>query len=307
MAVDNIFFVSGAEEKYFVMAGMLANSLALHYPDIPFLLMDMGLSEAQRKFAQRKGWLLSMPDIYTREKPPHPFTLKAAIGRYLEGYPDGTFIWIDSDIVAVAGGTEDILLQVSRMRKDNFRVAVTTEWDGRISVGDYIQRSNTPKFATAVEADGIGRELRYINSGVIFFLGKDLMESWRLKTEALCDEDLFEQNAFNIVAHEMGAAVDWIDPRTWNNHGLFLKDTRLDDGVVMYQNQPVRFLHATAASSDIFSRIVTTVPLANGLSLNVHLKMLTSPDLQQIQKRHLQSFIRTNMAMLQDCWGAATK
>lgn len=296
--MTDVFLVSGADEKYFVMAGMLADSLAERLPELPFRLMDLGLSESQREFARRQGWLLPVPAGL--RLPSHPFLLKAAMGRYLKPIGEGDVVWIDSDVVAVADGARQVAEQLAAMARQGQSLAVTPEAGTVKTVGQFIRHSPAPKFERMVKGGGLDEGLPYINSGVIFIRDRDALDSWLGIAETYEGDVLFEQNAFNLLAHRRGASLGWIDPRTWNNHGKLLGEIRMQSGEIRCQERPVLLLHPTSNEAGDVDKVVTKVT-TRGLSLDIHLKLLRSPMLREIQKRHLNRFLNKNFTMLADC------
>ena len=78
-------FVTGANDKYFFMCGMLLESLQSCFPGIACHVMDFGLSEPRRRFFAEKELLLDIPAGLSRTD--HPYKLKSSMASFLNDEP----------------------------------------------------------------------------------------------------------------------------------------------------------------------------------------------------------------------------
>ena len=58
---SSLTFVTGTNDQYFFMCGMLLESLQSCFPGVACRVMDLGLSEARRKYFEQKKLLLKVP------------------------------------------------------------------------------------------------------------------------------------------------------------------------------------------------------------------------------------------------------
>ena len=135
-------FVTGANEKYFFMCGILHESLRKHAPCTPLFVMDFGLNEAQQRILDDKGMRLPMPAGLDAGM--HPYKLKSSVDLYTGSKP-GPWVWIDSDMMAVRDCDADLEAAWQGFRRDGIRLAMTRDMGPDTTLGSFSRRYETPK------------------------------------------------------------------------------------------------------------------------------------------------------------------
>ena len=289
----DICFVTGADAAYFLMAGMLAESLAARYPDIRFRLLDFGLSEAQRALSIEKRWFVPRPDGIARSA--HPYMLKAYLGRYLGHGRPRVAVWVDCDAVAAGGGTRQLCDALEAMASRDQVLAAAVD-AGYGTWGKFVRHQRAPAFAAAAR-DAAAADAPYINVGVVVFAGDEALERWPAVTERFDGDACFEQNALSVIARELGPRFHLLDNRQWNAHGPLLAGVKPSADGPICGGRKVVFLHATSECETFHVRRTVNIPL-DGRTASGVVKWFNDPGLRELQSTHLRAFVRNNLAAL---------
>lgn len=291
--MTEIRYVTGVNADYFYILFPLFTSLKHTDPAVKVHVCDFGLTEPQRVFLRRKGLLLEAPAELVGA---HPWRCKAALGRYVAGIPWDVLVWLDSDMLAVApisAGLSDIAEQ---LRTTGTPLAVCV--DASV-VADALAVAPAPHFSRLAPDRGITLQTLYLNSGFFACTSRDFLAAWDEMCQQMPEENLFEQNAFNLVAHPAGFLP--LPMVEWNLCGSNLGKAEIHDADgklrVTHSESDVRILHATShRPEDIIKQVVTI--LAAGRAFEVMIKLLCHPKLLQWQMALLQEGLVENAADL---------
>ena len=288
----NLCLVSGATEPYFGMAGMLATSLERHFHDVPFRLLDFGLTPAQCAFAREKGWLAPMPAGLSAEH--HPFALKAELGRYLPA--DCPIIWLDCDMIAVGGSRGEIESLLETMKADGQTVAACQD-QGVRSIAEFLARFPSPELEKETTSED--RHAPYLNIGITIFRDRTFLMGWpeASKRHEVADDMCFEQNALNVWARRNPGQFRELDARRWNVHGALLKQIAPGAGGLKCDGEPVYILHATSPGGSEHDEDVVTLTV-DDYSFPTVIKWFRDERLRALQAECLRSFLADNFAAL---------
>lgn len=294
MTSKNLCFVSGATEPYFGMAGMLAASLELHYPEVPFRLLDFGLTPAQCTFAHEKGWLIPMPPGLSAEL--HPFALKAELSRYLDQEPDRPLIWLDCDMIAVGGDGRDFECLLDMMKADGQTLAACRD-HGVQSIADFLARYPSP--ALEKEASPEDRHAPYLNIGIAIFRDRAFLKGWpeASKRHEAADDICFEQNALNVWVRRNPDRFRELDAKRWNVHSSLLKQIAPAADGWRCGGEAVRILHATSPGGAEHDEDVITLTVESS-SFPAVIKWFRDERLRTLQAEYLRSFLLDNVEAL---------
>lgn len=290
-------FVTGANDKYFFMCGMLLESLQGCFPDIPCRVMDFGLSEPRRKFFTEKRLLLDIPAGLS--KTDHPYKLKSSMASYLDDEPSSLPIWIDCDIVAVRPASNELRALAGELMSQNKDIAMSTDEGPNKTLESVCNSYGEAKLRAAIAADPSLKEQRCLNAGVVVFSNRETLTNWQAVATAQ-DGDMFpDQNALNIMCYRDPARVAVLDARIWNVHAGLLKSIKAAGKDVDCDGEKPIFAHATSAyPGDIMGG---TMPIsAKDLGCEAFLRFFTNDRLRSLQENYLTAFLRTNFEKLRD-------
>jgi lipopolysaccharide biosynthesis glycosyltransferase len=212
-------FVTGGDEKYFLMGCWLLHSLRKFSSALPIYFLDFGLNQMQRAFLQNICILVDRPPELGLSL--HHFALKAAMGKYLHNIPWSNFIWIDSDMIVVRPFQERLSTLLREMTQNNIDVAACVDSSSTLKnfVASAIARKqHVLPFIDALGVAGVSSEEPYLNSGFVVCRSRDLFEQWHRTTESLTPHLLFEQNAFNLAVRKHYKFMI-LPAEEWNFHG----------------------------------------------------------------------------------------
>ena len=283
-------FVTGADEKYFYMAGILLESLKQFAPDVPLYVMDFGLSEGQKRLLDAEGILLPMPAGLAPGM--HPYKLKSNVDRFVGGVV-GPWIWIDSDMFAVRECGAEILSRFDDFRRNGIRLAMTRDMGPDPTVGDFSRRYATPKLMPRLLADASLGAAPYLNAGIVFFPDDALLGDWRTLSAELELDTCWEQNALNVIAHSAGAGLGILDARIWNVHSRLLEEVTAGPAGLQCGGRPVIFLHCTSPAPGHLAEFSFPLML-DGVATSGYARMFTQPELRQRQLDFLMRFVQSH-------------
>jgi len=276
-------FITGIDHNYFLLAGMLLESLDRHFPAIPVKVMDFGLTDAQQAFFRSKGLLLEMPAGLARGD--HPYKFKSRMGDFL-GPDFGVPVWLDADIIATGDGTAQLR-------------AIAPDQGPCVTLADFPRVHNGPHLADAIRAEPALGACRYLNVGVVFFRAGEALAEWGALTPSFEGDMCWEQNAFNVLCHRDPAQVLVLDGRAWNMHGALLDRVRGERGNIRCEGEPVFFAHA--ASSDGGHLTWGEMDFEfDGCPYKNFIKFFTNGALRDMQEEHLSNFLSNNLGLLKE-------
>ncbi|ARJ67734.1 hypothetical protein WV31_19770 [Magnetospirillum sp. ME-1] len=290
----NIRYVTGVNAEYFFILFPLFASLRRFAPGIRVEVCDFGLSEKQRIFLDRKGLLIRAPADLAGA---HPWRCKAALGRYLEDRPWDVAFWLDADMMAAAPCGSQLTAIAERLLAEGRPLAVCRD---STTYADLLRVVPAPHFEKLAKARGIDAGTPYLNSGFFACASREYFTDWDRQCRDMPDENLFEQNAFNLVAHPAGylALHMW----EWNLCASFLSSARVgqtDEGMplITHPEGGVRILHATShRPEDVVKQVVTLS--AGGFVFEATIKLLRHPSLLQWQMSLLRDGLEADAALL---------
>ncbi len=255
-----IAYVTGGNADFFVTALALRESLKAH-TDIDLHICDFGMTSPQCAYLDRQGWLLRQPQDLENA---HPWACKAALGTYVETLHADAVVWLDADTLVLGDISSKVNALVAAPSKADLFVAADY---GYPALKGFLEEFAMPDFAALLSSHGIDLGLPYLNSGVFICTNKDFFDRWPGVTNAVDhDEILFEQNAFNVLAHSDAFAVELLDSLEWNLHGDALGKIKVrrkkETPVVTAGTTRATVVHAT--SRDGRHQIVNRGKLAIG-------------------------------------------
>ncbi|HEX5210455.1 MAG TPA: SEC-C metal-binding domain-containing protein [Pseudolabrys sp.] len=290
-------FVTGANDKYFFMCGMLLESLHSCFPGIPCRVMDFGLSEPRRKFFIEKKLLLDIPAGLN--KTDHPYKLKSGMASFLADEPASLPVWIDCDIVAVRPAGNELLDLAGELVAQNKIMAMSTDEGPNKTLASVCNSYNEAKLRAALAADPSLGGQRCLNAGVVVFANRGALENWQAVAAAQ-DGDMFpDQNALNIMCYRNPDRVTVLDARIWNVHAGLLKSVNTSGSDIGCDDVKPIFAHATSAfPGDIMGGVMPIS--AKDLGCEAFLRFFTNGRLRSLQENYLTAFLRTNFELLRD-------
>jgi len=290
-------FISGTNDKYFFMCGMLLASLQTCFPGIPCRVMDFGLSEPRRKFFAEKQLLLDIPAGLS--KTDHPYKLKSGMASFLVDEPSSLPVWIDCDIVAVRPASQLLLDLAGELVAQNKVMAMSTDEGPNKTLESVCNSYGEAKLRAALAADPSLGERRCLNAGVVIFSSPEALRNWQAVAAAQ-DGDMFpDQNALNLMCYRDPARVTVLDARVWNVHAGLLKSVDASGNDIVCDGKKPIFAHATSAfPGDIMGG---AMPIsAKDLGCEAFLRFFTNDRLRSLQENYLAAFMRTNFELLRD-------
>lgn len=298
MAYDgSLTFVTGANDKYFFMCGMLLESLQSCFPGIPCRVMDFGLSEPRRKFFAEKKLLLDIPAGLS--KTDHPYKLKSSMASFLDDGPSQMPIWIDCDIVAVRPAGTELLDLAGELAAQNKDLAISTDEGPNKTLEAVCNAYGEAKLRAAIAADPSLKDRRCLNAGIVIFSNHETLKNWQVVAAAQNGDMFPDQNALDILAYRDIDRVSVLDARIWNVHAELLKSVAAAGLEIECGGKKPIFVHATSAlPGDIMGG---AMPIsAKDLGCEAFLRFFTNSDLRGLQERYLSAFLRTNFESLRD-------
>jgi len=294
-----VSFVTGINENYFLMCGMLMESLDRHFPLIPFFVMDFGLSGPQKEFFRRRDMLLPLPPGLHGDD--HPFKLKGNLGAFL-GEDFGVPVWIDADIIALRDGTQAVFALAEQMAEQDLRFALAPDQSlPGINAPTLSSNSNAtgmPALAAFVREHPHTAQRAYLNTGVVMFREGDPLADWAAATAAFDGDLVWEQNAFNSLCHLDIERVRMLDARIWNAHSGLLEAMKSGAQGIECDGAPCIFAHATSSGPQItwgeMDFVFAGSPYRNFVKFFAH------PVLNELQKGYMTSFLSGNLAQLRE-------
>ncbi len=288
-------FVTGANDKYFFMCGMLLESLQNCFPGIPCHVMDFGLGDARRRYFEEKKLLLNIPADLS--KTDHPYKLKSSMASFLNDEPASMPIWIDCDIIAIRPASKELFDLASELVSQDKDFAISPDEGPNKTLEDVCNSFGEAKLRSAIADNPSLKERRCLNAGVVVFANPAALRNWQ-SVAAAQDGDMFpDQNALNIMAYRDIGRVSVLDSRVWNVHARLLKSVKVIDNNVNCEEQKPIFVHATSAyEGDLMGG---TMPIsAKDSGCEAFLRLFVNDHLRSLQENYLSTFLRTNFETL---------
>lgn len=292
----SLTFVTGANDKYFFMCGMLLESLQSCFPGIACRVMDFGLSEPRRKFFAKKKLLLPIPAGLS--KTDHPYKLKSSMASFLDDEPSMP-IWIDCDIITVRAASNELLDLAGELVSQSKDLAIATDEGPNKTLESVCDSYGEAKLRAAIAADPSLKERRCLNAGVVLFSNRETLRNWQVVAAAQ-DGDMFpDQNALNIMAYRDIERVSVLDALVWNVHAGLLQSVKAAGNEIDCDGKKPIFAHATSAyPGDIMGG---AMPIsAKDCGCEAFLRFFTNDRLRSLQENYLIAFLRTNFESLRD-------
>jgi hypothetical protein len=296
--VEEVAFVTGANEKYFLLCGMLLESLRSNFPGMRCFVMDLGLSDAQRIYFEEKNLLLNVPPGLSRTD--HPYKLKSCMASFLNGKPLQMSIWVDCDIVAVRDGSHELLDLANTLISQNKDLAISADEGPNQTLEAVCNSFGTTRLLAAIADKPSLKERRYLNAGLVVFSNPETSTLWQAICATQDGDKMPDQNALNIICHQDLNRVAILDSSVWNAHGGLLKKIRVTESGAYCDGQKPIFVHATSGfRGDYYSG---TMPISErGYHCEAFLKLFANDHLRRIQEVYLARFFRENFDALRDC------
>ena len=172
-------------------------------------------------------------------------------------------------------------------------------------IADFIQTYKAEEFGQKLEEFEVASSLPYLNSGFFVLRSDSFLRRWSDLAGELHDETLFEQNAFNLLAHGRAIELTLLDNTVWNALHHYLEEIKFTEfarqlkGFFLGKIQ-VAVAHATSSRvGDIEGRNFSLQ--VDRYRYDGYLKMLINPDLRQYQQSTIQEFMMANFTGLQEC------
>jgi hypothetical protein len=292
---SSLTFVTGANDKYFFMCGMLLESLQSCFPGVPCLVMDLGLSDARRKFFEEKKLLLKLPAGLN--KADHPYKLKSSMASFLGDAPSSMPIWIDCDIIAIRDASLDLSDLARDLLSHNKDMAMATDEGPNQTLGAIGSSFCETKLLRTIADDPSLKERRCLNAGLVVFSNPAAARGWQTVAAAQDGDKFPDQNALNLMAYRDLDRVTVLDSRLWNVHARLLKAVQATGNGVTCDGQKPIFVHATSAyEGDLLGG---TMPIsAKDSGCEAYLRFFANEHLRKLQEDYLAGFLRHNFEML---------
>jgi hypothetical protein len=297
-AERRISFVTGINENYFLMCGVLMESLERHFPLLPLHVMDFGLSDAQREFFRLKDMLLPLPPGLSARD--HPYKLKGAMRDFLGDRFDAP-VWIDADIIALRDGTAELEACWEQMESAGKRMAVTIchgRPDGAPETFEFVTGAQPmPRLRAYMQSDPALARRLYVNAALMLFRSADVISGWRAATDAYEGDACWEQNALNaILAPDLGDALV-LDARVWNMHGALIDRIGGDPGHLRCGGERTVFAHAASPIIGHLDEGQMDLHFG-GHTFRNFLKLFRHEGLRSRQMELLNAFLGNHLALL---------
>jgi hypothetical protein len=295
----HIAYVTGSDKYLFMNAGILFGSFEEFMPDQTLRICDFGLEDCQRKFFTERGTLLPAPSQLSGYE--HTWYRKASLIDFLPDEDFDALIWLDVDMMLTSPLHDGITALVAEMTEkgesaalcaDASRVTLKGFLDGCRRIGEEIEA-----FERDLKGNGVDLSLPYLNTGFIILTSRRFAEEWR---DAVLEQSvgyLFEQNAFNVLAHRRDEGVRLLSAGEWNVHGELLATA-----LTPRAERQARILHAADVGSQHNADIIGgRFELEGKTSMQGNFKIFARHDLRNLQNRHFMRFLEGNFAQLVDC------
>ncbi len=295
----HIAYVTGSDSNLFLNAGILFGSFEEFMPDQTLRICDFGLEDCHRQFFAERGTLLPTPSQLSDYE--HIWYRKASLIDFLPDEDFDALIWLDVDMMLTSSLHDGITALVAEMTEKGESAALCADAShvtlkgflaGCRRIGEEIEA-----FERDLKGNGVDLSLPYLNTGFIILTSRRLAEEWRDKVLERSVGFLFEQNAFNVLAHRRDERVRLLSASEWNVHGVFL-----ETALTPRAERQARILHAADVNN---RRYADTIGGRFGLegktSMQGNFKIFARPDLQNLQKRRFRHFLEGNFAQLVDC------
>jgi hypothetical protein len=290
-------FITGTNDKYFFMCGMLLESLQSFFPGVPCHVMDFGLSDARRKYFEDKKLLLNIPASLS--KTDHPYKLKSSMASFLNDASAPMPVWIDCDVIAVRAASKELFNLAGELVSQNKDFAISTDEGPNNTLEDVCNSFGEAKLRSAIAANPPFKERRCLNAGLVLFSNPAALRNWQTVAAAQDGDKFPDQNALNIMAYRDIDRVTVLDARVWNVHARLLKSIKVTDNEVYCEGQKPIFVHATSAfQGDLLGG---AMPIsAKDCGCEAFLRLFTNDHLRGLQENYLSVFLRTNFETLRD-------
>lgn len=303
----SLTFITGANDTYFFMCAILLESLRRHFPDVPCLVMDLGLTEAQKKYFATGGLLLNMPAGLS--KADHPYKLKSSMASFLQNEPlqneplqnepSRMPVWIDCDIIALRPGSGALLELANNLVSQKKDIAIATDEGPNATLEAVCNEYGEPRLRSAISEHQSLKECRSLNAGLVVFANLDAAKEWQSISGALEGDRFCDQNALDIICYRDTDRATILDSRIWNVHARLLKTIKAVDSEVICDGQKPIFVHATSAyQGDLLGGAMPISAKDHGCE--AFLKLFAHDHLRSLQEEYLSQFMRTNFEALRD-------
>ncbi|HEY1473559.1 MAG TPA: SEC-C metal-binding domain-containing protein [Pseudolabrys sp.] len=288
-------FITGANDKYFFMCGMLLESLQRCFPDVPCHVMDFGLSDARRKYFEEKQLLLHIPAGLS--KTDHPYKLKSSMASFLNDAQLQNSIWIDCDIIAIRPASKELFDLANVLASQNKDFAIATDEGPNKTLEAICNSFGETKLRSAIAENSSLKDRRCLNAGVVLFSNPAALKNWQAVSAAQQGDMFPDQNSLNIMCYRDADRVSILDSRLWNVHAGLLKSVKASDNDVDCDGQKPIFVHATSAyPGDLMGG---EMPIsAKDCGCEAFLRFFANDGLRTLQENYLSGFLRTNFETL---------
>jgi hypothetical protein len=275
-----IAIVTGADAKFLLMAGALRQSLVEAGWTGMFRICDFGLGDRQAGMLRDAGWLLPRPGRLASGL--HPFLYKASLADYTASLDADLLVWIDCDMIVADDPVAALAELGTSLSVGGFAAAICAD-AGVASIAEACRRLAMRPFQDALVAAGIGENMAYLNTGFVAIGDRRTLEAWRDLADAMPVHALFEQNAFNLLAHTGRCRVLQVPAARWNVHGPLLAMAQPGrDGDIQVGTERAVLLHATSPETSQHEIFEGKVTMAGGV-FHGHLKLFRNPALRRLQ------------------------
>lgn len=294
----HIAYVTGSDSNLFLNAGILFDSFEEFMPDQTLRICDFGLEDCHRQFFAERGTLLPTPSQLSDYE--HPYYKKASLIDFLPDEDFDALIWLDADMMLVSSIHDGVTALVAELTEKGESAALCVD-DNRLTLKGFLaayrgKDEEIEAFERDLKENGIDLSLPYLNTGFIILTSRRLAEEWRDTVLEQSVGFLFEQNAFNVLAHRRDEGVRLLSASEWNVHGHLLWTA-----LTPRAKRQARILHPTPPDKRYYARVINKRFRVAGKALRGDLKIFARHDLNNMQHRHLMRFLKGNFAQLVDC------
>jgi hypothetical protein len=291
--MEEVLFVTGANSAYFLMACLLMHSIKRVMPGARFHVLDFGLKPSEKDYLTSKGALATLPGVRVADE--NPYYLKTKMINFIKRIPGwNTALWIDSDIFVGNDFSTRLRNLLEQMEQENYDLAASPEAVIQ-EIFDEFPRLDFGPFRQELKNRGLSTELEYYNSGFVIFRSKAFLQDWEDLGERMLPHALFDQNAFNILAHD-GYRTARLPGEIWNLHGRDLDEGRLA-AILGGTEKPVVF-HLTSNKASHVQPLQLRFLEQDELRYN--LRLFVNKSLRDKQGLDCRQFFHDEMDALKD-------
>jgi hypothetical protein len=210
-----------------------------------------------------------------------------------------TSIWVDSDIIAVGEGQNELLEVFDKLAQEQKLLAIAPDAGPNKTIRQFVESYPSPKFNSVLQSYPEIENASYLNAGLVFFPDSTVLKDWAIVSSLLEWDTCWEQNALNLICHQNQNRTLILDSRVWNAHAELLKNITVNRGTMYCDGQKCIFAHATSNDArDIGQSQMMFVE--KGYVGTGYFRYFANSHLRAAQEKHRSHFLSNNSTSLLD-------